>query len=85
MSTRLGWEKREVLLSGVVYAETPAEAGSVFCSGFREQGCQGGAEVIWGGDWGTLRIMGLPHPSCGSEVRNCDCRSISRVGNGTAF
>lgn len=39
--------KREMsLFKGVVCAETPEETGSMFCSGFREQVCQAGAEVI---------------------------------------
>lgn len=51
--------------------------GCVFGLGFREQVCQARAEV----SRVEIGIMGLP--SLYTEVRNCDCRLTSQVGNGT--
>lgn len=51
--------------------------GCVFGLGFREQVCQARAEV----SRVETGVMGLP--SLYTEVRNCDCRLTSQVGNGT--
>lgn len=47
IGTGLACGEREMLLSkGMACVETPGEAGSMFCLGFREQVCQARAEVI---------------------------------------